>query len=98
MKNYPIVKNMVSPHTGRAVANQFVISSCDTYTFQSYDSTIAFLMDDNIILGRNWDYSVTTMKYLYAFLKKYANLPGLNAAKVRKMIESGEILYDDSMA
>lgn len=65
------VTNMRSPRTGSKVANQFVIESDDSETFQSYDTTIAIIgygvagvtLDTSAL-----DYSVTTSKYLYRFI------------------------------
>ena len=69
------VINMTSPRTGAKVANQFIIESDDSDTFQSYDSTIAKYGNDkgDILLevGDDWDYSRTTMRYFKQFLSGY---------------------------
>lgn len=71
------VKNLTSPRSGCAVANQFIIFDYanDIITFQSYTSCIA---DYNIhikklVLYPKYNYSRTTSKYLYQFLKKYTD-------------------------
>lgn len=53
------------------VKNQFIIEHNGIIWFQSYDSIIAKLEDNKLILGYNWDYSTTTSKYLYEFIKEY---------------------------
>lgn len=54
--------------------NQFIIRSNGEITFQSYDSTIAILSREGggtLTLGKNWDYSKTTLKHLYLFFNEY---------------------------
>jgi len=53
--------------------NQFLIEDDNNnLTFQSYDSEIANIKDGVLTLHTNWDYSLTTQKYLYMFLSEYA--------------------------
>lgn len=63
------VRNMTSAN-GNKVANQFIITDGNKFTFQSYDSEIITInYDDKIIMvGCDWDYSVTTGKYRNRFL------------------------------
>lgn len=58
--------------SGRAVPNQFVINEGRKTWFQSYDSVIIEIDREyqKITVGRDWDYSITTMKYLKIFLKE----------------------------
>ena len=103
------VSNMVSPRSGREVANQFVIKTNEGVFFQSYNSTIAFVdADYNVTLGRYFDYSVTTSKYLNQFLKRYAGRAmhimekEIHSYKsfsdfLTKGIENGIIKYDEDM-
>ena len=69
------VTNLRSPRTGAKVANQFIIESDDSDTFQSYDSTIAKYSNNNgdilLEVGDDWDYSITTMRYFKQFLSGY---------------------------
>lgn len=52
--------------------NQFLITTNEGITFQSYDSQVAFIANDGTLkLGDDWDYSHTTLKYLYLFLNDY---------------------------
>lgn len=55
--------------------NQFIINTEKEITFQSYDSTIATINKKAgvLTLGRDWDYSHTTLKHLYLFLNDYKN-------------------------
>lgn len=102
---YASVRNMVSPRSGRPVANQFIINSNNAVIFQSYDSVIAIVDYDaqgaaELTLGKNWDYSTTTAKYLYEFLNEYTrHIFGGNANRkaVKSAIENNEILYNDNL-
>lgn len=76
MNNQKIkVKNMVSPSSGKEVANQFIIEVGTRDYFQSYNSIIAYIERDynkrEIVLDEYyWDYSVTTGKYRNQFLRE----------------------------
>ena len=81
--------------------NQFIIHTPNKVLFQSYSSIIAVLDDrDNVqplTLGRDWDYSRTTLKYLYKFLDKYTHYNFEHSKQhIQKMIDSGDgvIHYD----
>ena len=112
MNNYleNIKKVNVTPctsnRTNEAVKNQYIISAPGVYAFQSYDSLIAVYDRENHILtlGIDFDYSVTTMKYLHQFLKDYCysiyrDLPNGKSLKdtLYKAIQNGLIIYDDEM-
>ena len=78
------VENVISESSGRAVANQFIITSKDTEIFQSYGTVIVKQTRRHTYLDRDkWDYSVTTGKYRNQFL-------GEGIAETRKKIKSGE--------
>ena len=57
--------------------NQFHLYGEGVDILQSYDSKVVEirLMEDGVgylvTLGRDWDYSTTTSKHVYAFLEKY---------------------------
>jgi len=99
--------NLVNSNTGRNVINQLVIKGENKVTFQSYDSTIAILDEakNTLTIGKNWDYSNTTRKWFYEFLRQYARI---NAKKpdVLRMIAAGgvqgymafDVVYDSNMA
>lgn len=74
---------------GNPAANQFVIRTKKATYFQSYQSVVCKLDGINIILSNNWDYSKTTSKHLYMFLRQngYYNLS--SAKEVRNAIKEG---------
>lgn len=100
------IEHCESPRTGDAVKNQYVITLNNYYVFYSYRSLIAiYNKEHNILtLGHDFDYSVTTLKYLKQFLDYYCysiyrELPSGKSLKdsLYKAIESGLILYDEEM-
>ena len=65
-----IVTQMASTRTGKAVANQFIISTPEGIFFQSYNTIVAKKKDGKTYLDQSsWNYSRTTMKYLNIFLE-----------------------------
>lgn len=74
---------------GNPAANQFVIKTKKATYFQSYRSVVCKIDGINIVLSMNWDYSNTTRKHLYIFLRQngYYNLS--SAKEVRKAIKEG---------
>lgn len=92
-----MIKNLTSPRSGREVANQFVITTNKGVFFQSYRSIIAKIdKKGQVWLSSYWDYSQTTTKYLYQFLKEYGWY-GLNANEVRKHIKDGTFKYKERL-
>lgn len=77
---------------GNAAANQFVIKTKKAVYFQSYDSVVCKLDGINIVLSTNWEYSNTTRKHLYIFLRQngYYNLS--SAKDMRKAIKDGLVI------
>jgi hypothetical protein len=77
---------------GNPAANQFVIRTKKATYFQSYNSVVCKLDGINIILSNNWDYSNTTRKHLYIFLRQngYYNLS--SAKDVRNAIKEGWVI------
>jgi len=62
------VQNMTSSK-GNKIANQFIITSNEGETFQSYNSTIVQITSKGTFLDANfWNYSNTTSKYRNLFL------------------------------
>ena len=84
MKERINVKNMVS-NKGNTIANQFTIRTHKGRYFQSYNSIIAFIdNNDRVFLDEYyWDYSRTTGKYRNQFLGEYID-------ETRSKIKSGE--------
>ena len=76
------VEQMINDR-GNGAMNQFVIYDGDLIMFQSYNSLIAVVnrMSKEIILGSDWDYSVTTGKHRNIFFRDYVNLPYLATKK-----------------
>jgi hypothetical protein len=83
------VKNITSSK-GNIIANQFEIWTDESVTFQSYKSIICIVGNDKIIFGSDWDYSRTTSKYLYIFLRD-RGLDINNKKDVEKIIKEGEV-------
>lgn len=67
------VFNLVSEVSGKKAANQFVIVDNGKYTFQSYNSIICVYdeVTGNLTIYKDWDYSKTTLKHFYSFLRNY---------------------------
>lgn len=82
--NLPKIENMCSPRSGREVANQFSIRYDGKRMFQSYSTRIALVENGKVYLDPQWDYSVTTLKYL----KEFLNQPG-SKKDIQDKIESG---------
>lgn len=97
------VYNMES-RNGNKVANQFEIYDNGKVYFQSYESLIAEVeIGGSVVLGRDWDYSRTTMKYLNIFLRDHAYFTfkdvdfEISAKSIRKLIDNGTIVYNAEM-
>lgn len=65
-----MVQNLIGLN-GNAVVNQFVIDTKKATFFQSYQSVVCKIDNSTrkVTLSSHWDYSVTTSKYLYKFLR-----------------------------
>ncbi len=77
---------------GNAAANQFVINTSKATYFQSYNSVVCKLDGLNITLSTDWDYSNTTMKHLYMFLRQNGYYTLSSAKKLRKAIAEGGVI------
>ena len=66
-----MVQNIIGLN-GNAVVNQFVIDTKKATFFQSYQSVVCKIDNSTrkVTLSNHWDYSVTTSKYLYKFLRE----------------------------
>ena len=100
------IEPCTSSRTGENVKNQYVITAPGCYAFQSYDSLIAvYDIESGVLtLGRYWDYSLTTLTYLYQFLRNYcyciySQLPDGKSKKseIQKGIDKGIINYNKDM-
>lgn len=87
--------------------NQFLITGSGFKAFQSYNSLIAVYDYETLTLFSDWDYSNTTRKHLYIFIKDYCYFRSdsvdigyllENATNKRKLIlkliKEGVIKYD----
>lgn len=94
--------------------NQFIMEDDKKTIFQSYDSIIAVFDKEkrDLILGCDWDYSRTTLKHLYIFLRDviYYNmtpeqrqnimdaLQSANTRKaIQKLIDNKKINYESEL-
>ena len=82
LKGIPTVRPLTSPRSGEAVRNQVVIYMDNGQVFQSYDSTIAIKHKGVIYLTNDFDYSVTTSKYLKQFC-------GFSAKEIKTELKNG---------
>lgn len=99
-----IVSQLIN-RNGNPAANQFVIHEDNgDIAFQSYSSRVCEIrfhggmgFDKVVVLGRDWDYSNTTLKHLRIFLEDNGVDMGYTA-DIRKCIERGYILGNESVA
>lgn len=77
---------------GNPAVNQFVITTKKGVYFQSYSSVVCKLDGINIVLSDNWDYSNTTRKHLYIFLRENGYYNFCSAKDIRKAIEKKQIV------
>ena len=86
------VENLTSPN-GNKVPNQFVIDKLGEYSFQSYNSEIAYY-DGTILKLYNtmWDYSATTRKYFKQFINEYTSFTYENKAQWEKEIKENDLI------
>lgn len=92
-----MVRNLTSPRSGNPVANQFVINTNKGVFFQSYLTLVARVdKKGQVWLSSAWDYSRTTTRYLYQFLKEYGYYD-LSASKVRQLLKDKTFKYKDTL-
>lgn len=80
---------------GYAVRNQMIIKTDKATYFQSYKSVICKLDGTNIILSQHWDYSNTTRKHLYAFLRQQGYHTMTSKKSIKEYIAKGVITLAD---
>lgn len=89
------VKNLINDR-GNSAANQFVINTTNGTYFQSYDSVVAKVDNKgNLFLSQYWDYSNTTRKHLYIFLRNHGFHAYCTAKDMRKAIKDGEVILEN---
>lgn len=95
------VRNMTSERSGHAVKNQFIIYNMGDYYFQSYDTVVAKASHTGRItlIKGACNYSQTTNKYLYSFLRNFSLIEEefLNKKGIAKLIERKYILEVDKL-
>lgn len=92
------VTNMNSPRTGCKVANQYTIKVGNKLYFQSYDTVVACIEsvgragEVTLVQGAT-DFSRTTSKYLYKFLKENSliNPSFLSKKGIEELVKRGDI-------
>lgn len=89
-----MVRQLINSN-GNPAANQFVIKTASATYFQSYNSVICKLDGISIILSKNWDYSRTTSKHLYIFLREMGFYNLSSAKEVRKAINDGWVKLEN---
>ena len=77
---------------GYAARNQYVAKTSSATYFKSYDSVVCKWDGINLILSRHWNYSVTTSKHLYMFLRQNGFYTFNSAKDIRKGIKNGKII------
>lgn len=86
-----MAKNLISPASGAKVANQFEAMEGNKVIFISYTTRIVELEGDKITLDNNaLDYSQTTSKWLYHFLRTHLG-GDFNRSIILKKIKTGKI-------
>jgi hypothetical protein len=93
------VQNITSERSGEAVRNQFIIKVGNATYFQSYETMIAKTEPGKTTLIRGaWDYSCTTSKYLYQFLRDYCGYWNICSKKdILKAVKDGEFEIVDKI-
>lgn len=95
------VKQLINDNHNPA-ANQFVIETEDYIFFQSYNSVIArwSKKDGSMTITPKWDYSTTTRKHFYIFVRDYTQYCGNRAATLKyiaegkfKVVADGQLNY-----
>ena len=73
--------------------NQFVVETDKGKYFQSYDTIIAFVPNnsDDIVLSEDWEYSKTTSKHLYIFLRDYTRFYANQRKDILRGIKDGKL-------
>lgn len=85
------VKNLINDN-GYAARNQYVINGEKGVYFKSYDSMIAKVSKSKkITLTHMWDYSRTTRKHLYIFLRQQGFTDLKRKKDILKAIKEGKI-------
>lgn len=66
-------------------ANQFILIDGNDVSFQSYESEVLRIKDNVVWFGRDWNYSMTTLKHLYEFVQEYCYWLWLEIEETKKV-------------
>ena len=106
-----MITNLINDR-GNAVKNQFIITEGSTTALQSYNSRACEIVkprgmgfDALVRFGRDWNYSQTTAKHLYSFLRQNGLEILASKQAIEEAIERGHarlneaiaVVYDESM-
>ena len=106
-----MVTNLINDK-GNSVRNQFIITEGNTTVFQSYGSRVCEIVkpcgmgfDTLVRFGNDWNYSQTTSKHLYNFLRQnglamLASKKAIEDAIEREHVREDEniaVMYDNNM-
>ena len=84
-------------HGGNNVANHYIITTeLNGIYFQSYDSVICHIKNGKLTLSQHYDYSFTTLKTLYKFLRQYGYGELCNTKAMREAIDSGVVILENA--
>lgn len=75
------IEHLVNDRGNNAV-NQFVITTEKGIYFQSYESMICKYLNGILFVTPLWDYSNTTRKHFYIFLRRYTHFGRLTKQDV----------------
>ena len=84
------VENLTNDRGNKAV-NQFVITTENGVFFQSYDSMICKYVNGQVYVTPLWDYSNTTRKHFYIFLRDYCRMGRMLKNDILDAIRNGSI-------
>ena len=95
MKNYNELTSKVTTLANNQFVTRITSNNCDFITFQSYDSIVCIIdyKDKLITFWRDFDYSKTTMKYLYEFLTVYFCVDNYNKKYIQNMIKAWKVAW-----
>lgn len=85
---------------GNPASNQFIIEIGKGYVFQSYDSVIAFAdkNENKVYITKKWDFSNTTRKHFYIFLRDYCGACGqLRKKDIEYELKVGKYILVDNI-
>lgn len=98
------IRNLTNTN-GNAVKNQFVIENRNTVSFQSYESLICKIDHSGgmgfskvVTFGKDWNFSKTTSKHLFAFLTQQGLEILANKKTIEEAIDRGYARLDQGIA